>query len=71
MLAVELVGDDGVTPAPERAAAVLGAARERGLLLLTCGLHGNVIRLLPPVTIARDELAEGLDALEAALRTLP
>jgi 4-aminobutyrate aminotransferase len=70
MLAVELVGDDGLAPAPERAAAAVAAARERGLLLLTCGLHGNVIRLLPPVTIGREELAEGLDALEGALRAV-
>jgi 4-aminobutyrate aminotransferase len=70
MLAVELVSDDGLAPAPERAAAAVAAARERGLLLLTCGLHGNVIRLLPPVTIGREELAEGLDALEGALRAV-
>jgi 4-aminobutyrate aminotransferase-like enzyme len=46
----------------------VAAARERGLLLLTCGLYGNVIRLLPPVTIGDDDLAEGLDILETALR---
>jgi 4-aminobutyrate aminotransferase len=69
MLAVELVEDDeGMTPAPERAAAAVAAARERGLLLLTCGLYGNVVRLLPPITIAPDDLAQGLDALEGALR---
>jgi 4-aminobutyrate aminotransferase len=68
MLAVELVEDDGVTPAPARAVTTLAAARERGLLLLACGLYGNVIRLLPPITIEPDELARGLDALEAALR---
>ncbi|HKE80786.1 MAG TPA: aspartate aminotransferase family protein [Solirubrobacteraceae bacterium] len=69
MVAVELVEDDeGMTPAPERAAAVVAAARERGLLLLTCGLYGNVVRLLPPITIAPDDLAQGLDTLEGALR---
>jgi 4-aminobutyrate aminotransferase / (S)-3-amino-2-methylpropionate transaminase / 5-aminovalerate transaminase len=68
MVAIELVADDGVTPAPELAAATLAAGRERGLLLLSCGLHGNVIRLLPPITIADDELANGLDALDGALR---
>jgi pyruvate carboxylase len=60
-------------PAPATAsylnpAAVVAAARERGLLLLACGLHGNVIRLLPPITIGEADLEEGLDALEAALR---
>jgi 4-aminobutyrate aminotransferase / (S)-3-amino-2-methylpropionate transaminase / 5-aminovalerate transaminase len=69
MLAVELVhGDGDMTPAPERAFAVVAVARERGLLLLTCGLYGNVIRLLAPITIPPDDLAQGLDALEAALR---
>jgi 4-aminobutyrate aminotransferase/(S)-3-amino-2-methylpropionate transaminase len=69
MLAVELVDDDEVrSPSPARAAAAVAAAREHGLLLLTCGLHGNVIRLLPPITIEPFELAHGLDALEAALR---
>jgi 4-aminobutyrate aminotransferase/(S)-3-amino-2-methylpropionate transaminase len=69
MLALELVaGDARRTPAPELVAATVAAARERGLLLLSCGLYGNVIRLLPPISIGQDDLAEGLDALEASLR---
>jgi 4-aminobutyrate aminotransferase / (S)-3-amino-2-methylpropionate transaminase / 5-aminovalerate transaminase len=66
MLALELVADGA--PETELTAAVLAAARERGLLLLSCGLDGNVIRLLPPVSIKDGDLADGLDALEAALR---
>jgi 4-aminobutyrate aminotransferase / (S)-3-amino-2-methylpropionate transaminase / 5-aminovalerate transaminase len=65
MLALELVADGA--PAPELAAATVAAARQRGLLLLSCGLHGNVIRLLPPISIGPDDLAEALDALESAL----
>jgi 4-aminobutyrate aminotransferase len=61
MLALELA-DASV------AAATVTAARARGLLLLTCGLDGNVIRLLPPVTISAEDAARGLDILEAALR---
>jgi 4-aminobutyrate aminotransferase/(S)-3-amino-2-methylpropionate transaminase len=69
MLALELVTDDeSRTPAPDRVAATVAAARERGLLLLSCGLYGNVIRLLPPLTIEPAELDEGLDILEASLR---
>jgi 4-aminobutyrate aminotransferase-like enzyme len=69
MLALELVERDARrSPAPALAAATVAAARERGLILLACGLHGNVIRLLPPVTIGEADLATGLDALEAALR---
>ena len=68
MLALELVRDrESKTPAPERVAAAIAAAREQGLLLLGCGLHGNVIRLLPPLTISDDDLARGLEILEAAL----
>ena len=68
MLALELVRDrESKTPAPERAAATIAAAREQGLLLLGCGLHGNVIRLLPPLTISDDDLTRGLEILEASL----
>jgi 4-aminobutyrate aminotransferase len=66
MLAIELVRSGA--PAPELAAATVAAAREHGVLLLACGLYGNVIRLLPPLTIGDGELGEGLEALESALR---
>ena len=53
---------------PDRAKAIVDAAFERGLLLLACGLYGNVIRLLPPLTIADDELEDGLRLLDEAAR---
>jgi 4-aminobutyrate aminotransferase len=52
---------------PEQAAAVAAAAFDRGLLVLTCGTYGNVVRLLPPLTITDDELRHGLELLEEAL----
>ena len=52
---------------PDRARAIVDAAFERGLLLLACGLYGNVIRLLPALTIADEELEEGLALLEESL----
>jgi 4-aminobutyrate aminotransferase/(S)-3-amino-2-methylpropionate transaminase len=61
MLAIELA--DGA-----RAAATLTAARGRGLLLLTCGLNGNIIRLLPPLTLSDEDAAVAMDILEGALR---
>jgi 4-aminobutyrate aminotransferase-like enzyme len=68
MRALELVRDrSSKTPAPELVQAAIGAARGRGLLLLGCGLHGNVLRLLPPLTISDDDLARGLELLEASL----
>jgi 4-aminobutyrate aminotransferase-like enzyme len=42
-------------------------AREQGLLLLSCGLYGNVIRLLPPLTATDDELERGFSILQQAL----
>jgi 4-aminobutyrate aminotransferase len=52
---------------PDVAKATTEAAFEKGLLLLSCGLHGNVIRLLPPLTASDEELGRGLDLLEEAL----
>jgi 4-aminobutyrate aminotransferase / (S)-3-amino-2-methylpropionate transaminase / 5-aminovalerate transaminase len=62
MLALELVEQT-----PDRAQATARAAFERGLLLLTCGLYGNVLRLLPPLTLSDDEADRGLELLEEAL----
>jgi 4-aminobutyrate aminotransferase len=62
MLAFEFAEQSG-----ERASAVVAAAFDRGLLLLACGLYGNVIRLLPPLTISDADLDEGLRVLEEAL----
>jgi 4-aminobutyrate aminotransferase/(S)-3-amino-2-methylpropionate transaminase len=51
----------------DRAKAVVDHAYNRGLLLLSCGLDGNVIRLLPPLTISGEDLHFGLGILEEAL----
>jgi 4-aminobutyrate aminotransferase len=58
---------DGRLPAPDLASRVQGEALERGLLVLTCGVDENVIRLIPPLTIPESELDQGLDILEASL----
>jgi 4-aminobutyrate aminotransferase / (S)-3-amino-2-methylpropionate transaminase / 5-aminovalerate transaminase len=52
---------------PEVAKHVTAAAFDRGLLLLSCGLDGNVLRLLPPLTVTDDELERGLALLEESL----
>jgi len=62
MLALELR-----EPTPDAAKATTAAAFEKGLLLLACGLDGNVIRLLPPLTATDEELERGLNLLEEAL----
>ena len=69
MLALELVEDrETKAPAAGLAAAAVTRARERGLVLLSCGLYSNVIRILVPITIPDDDLATGLDILEESLR---
>jgi 4-aminobutyrate aminotransferase-like enzyme len=68
MLALELVADSGTrVPDGDLAKRMTELARERGLLLLACGMHGNVLRLLPPLVEAGDEIEEGLAILEGAL----
>ena len=54
-------------PAPELTHRIIRAALEKNLLLLSCGLDENVIRLIPPLTITEQELTQGLDTLEASL----
>jgi 4-aminobutyrate aminotransferase / (S)-3-amino-2-methylpropionate transaminase / 5-aminovalerate transaminase len=62
MLAFELE-----EPTPELATAVTATAREKGLVLLSCGLYGNVIRILVPLVISDADLAQGLELLEESL----
>jgi 4-aminobutyrate aminotransferase / (S)-3-amino-2-methylpropionate transaminase / 5-aminovalerate transaminase len=66
MLALELVSDAAKTPNPALAAAVSAACHRQGLIALTAGTYGNVLRFLPPLVIGADLLAEGLDLLDAA-----
>jgi 4-aminobutyrate aminotransferase len=68
MLAVELVGDrDTKAPAADMAKRAAEIARGRGLVLLTCGLYGNVIRILVPILAADEDVDEGLRILEESL----
>jgi 4-aminobutyrate aminotransferase/(S)-3-amino-2-methylpropionate transaminase len=69
MVGMELV-ENRRTKAPGKAAAaaVLAGALERGLLLLKCGVHDNVVRFLVPLVISDDDLGRGLDIVEEALR---
>ena len=69
MLAVELVDPSSGEPAVAATKAVAAAAHARGLILLTCGTYGNVLRLLPPLSMPDHLLGEGLDVLEEAFGT--
>jgi 4-aminobutyrate aminotransferase len=68
MCAVELVKDKAShEPAPELTAALLKAANARGLILLSCGTYGNVIRFLVPLTASDALVKEGMEIFETAL----
>lgn len=58
----------GYEPDPAATKQATRRAMEHGLILLSCGTNGNVIRLLMPLTISDDVLSQGMDALENALR---
>lgn len=69
MLAIELVKPGTDTPDPALTKAVAAQALADGVILLTCGTYGNVIRLLPPLVIGDELLDDGLSVLEAAVRS--
>ena len=67
MIALELVGPDERQPDVAATQRVARTCHEQGLLILTAGTYGNVLRLLPPLVISDDLLDEGLRILESAL----
>lgn len=67
MVAVEFNLPDSGTPDPDFTNRVRAEALKRGLVLLTCGVYGNVIRFLAPITIPDDQFAEAMDILGAAV----
>ncbi|ASU82908.1 4-aminobutyrate--2-oxoglutarate transaminase [Nocardiopsis gilva YIM 90087] len=71
MIAIELVkGGGDLSPATDAVAEVMRYCHSQGLVLLTAGTYGNVIRMLPPLVIGDDLLDEGLSILEEAFARL-
>ncbi|MGX1851330.1 4-aminobutyrate--2-oxoglutarate transaminase [Streptomyces sp. NBC_01456] len=70
MIAIELVKSGSKEPNPEATAALAKACHQEGLLVLTTGTYGNVLRFLPPLVIGEDLLGEGLDILEGAFAAI-
>lgn len=68
MLAVELVKPGGKEPNVEATKAIVAQCLKEGVVILTCGTYGNVVRLLPPLIIGDELLDDALDVLEAAIR---
>ena len=71
MMAMELVQNgDAEQPDADLTRALVGAAYENGLALLSCGARGNVIRFLPALNISDALVNEGMDILEKCLQKL-
>ncbi|MEM6108056.1 4-aminobutyrate--2-oxoglutarate transaminase [Mycobacterium sp. 050272] len=70
MIAVELVKSGTSDPDAELTNKLVTAAGAAGIIVLTCGMFGNIIRLLPPLTISDELLTEGLDVLRLLLADL-
>ena len=66
MLGMEIVDANGGADG-DRAAALLRASEENGLLLLRCGTHGQIIRWLPPLIVTREHIDAALDSFSRAL----
>ena len=71
MVAMELFKDaERKIPDPDLTKALVVMAAERGLILLSCGMYGNTIRVLVPITAADELIDEGLDIIEGCLESL-
>jgi 4-aminobutyrate aminotransferase/(S)-3-amino-2-methylpropionate transaminase len=70
MQAVELIEPGGKTPNPAAAQAIAKACHAAGVVVLTCGTFGNVLRFLPPLVMADHLLDEGLHIIEKAFAGL-
>lgn len=70
MIAFDVVSaNDGETPDTDTTKRICQLALEAGLVLLSCGVHGNTVRILNPLTMSDALLEEGLDMLESALKS--
>lgn len=70
MIAVELVKSGGAEPDPDLTKKLALACHALGVIVLTCGTYGNILRFLPPLTISDELLNEGLDVLTQCLSEL-
>ena len=71
MIAMELVKNgEADQPDPELTSAIVKQACQTGLILLSCGVRGNVIRFLPALTISDELINEGMDIVESCFKTL-
>ena len=70
MIAMELVKSGTTEPDAELTKELCAGCHAAGVIVLSCGTFGNVLRFLPPLTISDDLLVEGLDVLALVLKDL-
>jgi 4-aminobutyrate aminotransferase/(S)-3-amino-2-methylpropionate transaminase len=70
MIAIEITKPGGIEPDAATAGRVAKACHQAGLVVLTCGTFGNVLRFLPPLVIGDALLEEGLSILEDSFAAL-
>jgi 4-aminobutyrate aminotransferase/(S)-3-amino-2-methylpropionate transaminase len=70
MLALEFIDPQSGAADAQAAKAVVAACNAEGVIVLSCGTYGNVIRLLPPLVITEDQLTDGLKVLTQAIQDL-
>ncbi len=70
MVAIEFADGDRLTPRPDLAKRLLAEALARNLLLLTCGTHGQTVRIIPPLVTRDDEVETAIGVIGAALATM-
>jgi 4-aminobutyrate aminotransferase len=72
MIGLEMVEDHGSRAplAAEKMGQILTAAFEKGIILVPCGRNGNVLRIMPSLTISRDYLFKAVDILLEAIATV-
>jgi 4-aminobutyrate aminotransferase-like enzyme len=70
MLAIEFADGEALTPRPDLAKGLLAEAMARNVLLLTCGTHGQTVRVIPPLVTTDDEVEMALTAITDSLAAI-
>jgi len=70
MLAIEFADGDALAPRPDLARGLLAEAMARNVLLLSCGTHGQVVRIIPPLVTTDEEVEMGLNAIRESLAAI-
>jgi len=70
MLGLTIVNPETKAPAAETAQKLVAFCADKGLLILVCGMFGNVVRILAPFVITDEQLEKGLSIMEEGLKEI-